>query len=87
MNKTKYEHYLRSTNHTDKSIIARINNLVKVENYFQLNIDSIINDKDKVITLLREIKRFGIDTKNQNLSNTVRKYYECITGSYIGRIF
>lgn len=87
MNRIKYEDFLTLTNHTQKSIDSRISRLEKVEKIFQINIDTIIFDKVKVIKLLNDMKTLGIDTKNQNLSNAVRKYYTCMTNDEIGRIF
>ena len=81
MNEEKFREYLTKTNHTEKSIISRISRLKKIEKLFQLNIDSIIYNKIEVVELLNKIK--AIDTKNQNLSNALRKYYECVTNNKI----
>ena len=83
MNKSKYEAFLRDTNHTQKGIISRVSRLEKIERCFRFDIDTIIFDKVKVINLLNEIKTLGIDSKNQNLSNAVRKYFECMTNDKI----
>lgn len=87
MNKLKYKAFLKETNHTEKSINSRVRNLERVERYFKMNIDVIICDKSQVINLLKEIREKNIDTKNQNMSNAIRKYYECITKDKVGRIF
>lgn len=83
MNQEKYILFLRATNHTEKSINSRLARLKKIEKIFQIDIDSIIYDKDKVQHLLESLKEQNLDTTNQNLSNTVRKYYECMTGDII----
>ena len=81
MKEIEFRIYLEQTNHTEKSILSRISRLKTVERSFHLNIDSIIFDKEKVICLLDKLKE--IDSKNQNLSNAVRKYYECMTNNVI----
>ena len=81
MNIEKYELYLRKTNHTEKSIISRIARLRKIENIFGIDIDNIIDDEDKINSLLETLKVQNLDTANQNLSNSLRKYYECMNGN------
>ena len=81
MNIEKYELYLRKTNHTEKSIISRIARLRKIENIFGIDIDNIIDDEDKINSLLETLKVQNLDTANQNLSNALRKYYECMNGN------
>ncbi|MBQ4269275.1 MAG: hypothetical protein IJB97_06480 [Clostridia bacterium] len=87
MNREKYILFLKETNHTEKSINSRLARLKKVEKIFQIDIDSIIYDKDKVKHLLQSLKEQNLDTTNQNLSNAVRKYYTCMTNDVLGKIF
>lgn len=81
MNKEKYEIFLRQTNHTEKSIRSRIRHLEDIEKLLQINIDTIIMNRNEVILILKELK--SKDTRNQNLSNALRKYYECMTNDVI----
>lgn len=81
MNQEKFELFLKETNHTEKSINSRIARLKKVEKLFQINIDTIIDDKNKIHEILDELKTKNLDTSNQNLSNALRTYYQCITGN------
>ena len=78
MNQEKYKLFLIETNHTEKSITSRIARLNKIEKLFQINIDSIINNKNKVHELLDKLKIQNFDSSNQNLANALRLYYECI---------
>lgn len=87
MNALKFEEFLRKTDHTQKSIDSRVSRLKKVEELFNFNIDSIIYDKNKVISILMELKDKRLDSKNENLSNAIRAYYTCMTNDSIGRIF
>lgn len=85
MQEVKFIEYLTKTNHSKKSIISRVNNLKIIENKFNLHIDSIIFDKEKVVSLLLKIK--NIDTANQNLSNALRHYYTFMAEDKIERLF
>lgn len=76
-----FKEFLFQTNHSEKSIISRVNRLKKIETLFQLNVDTIIHNENEVIQLLLQIKE--IDTKNQNYANSLRKYYECIMNNQI----
>ena len=88
MDEEKFRDYLLKTNHKKSATETRISKLKFVEFYFDINIDFIINDKEKVIYLLIQIRNADIeDRKHTPLSNAVRKYYECITNNRIGRIF
>lgn len=87
MQEGKFREYLTETGHTKKSIDSRVRSLAKIEKLFHFDIDTIIFDREKVIKQLCDIKQLGIDAKNQNLSNAVRKYYTCMTKDEIGRIF
>ena len=88
MDEEKFKDYLLNTNHKKNATQTRISKLKFVEFYFGINIDSIINDKKKVLSLLIQIRGEDIeDRKHTPLSNAVRKYYECITGNRIDRIF
>ena len=69
MQKVKFKEYLTKTGHSKKSISSRISNLTLIENKLNVNIDSIIFNKEKVVNLLFKIK--NIDTTNQNLSNAL----------------
>ena len=84
MNQEKYELYLRTTNHTEKSINSRVARLKKIEQIFEIDIDTIIYDENKVNDLLKELKIRNLDTSNQNLSNSLRTYYKCICGKSLG---
>ena len=80
MNQEKYILFLRETNHTEKSIKSRVARLKKVENVFQIDVDCIINDKNKVHEILDKLKIQNLDSSNQNLANALSMYYTCITG-------
>ncbi len=83
MDAKKYEEYLQNNNHTEKSIKSRISRLRQLENMLNFNIDDIIKDRYKVLKLLKKLKAENLDTYNQNYSNTIRKYYKCITNDEI----
>ena len=88
MNDLKFREYLIKTNHTEKSIISRINKLKSIEDHFHLDIDTLISNKEKVIALLIKIRNAKIeDRRHTPLSNALRKYYNCMTNDEIGRIF
>ncbi len=87
MQESKFREYLTKMGHTEKSINSRVRSLAKLENFLHLDIDTIVFDREKVVKLLYDIKSLGIDTKNQNLSNALRKYYICMTNDVLGRIF
>ena len=78
MNKEKYETFLRETQHTEKSITSRVARLRKVETLFQIDLDTVIHDKGKVNDLLGRLKKEKLDSSNQNLSNALRMYFECV---------
>lgn len=83
MNQEKYKLFLRETNHTEQSIKSRVTRLKKVEEIFQINIDTIIYDEVKVYEILDKLKTQNLDTPNQNLANALSTYYTCITGKNI----
>ena len=88
MNEEIFRNYLLKTNHKKSATETRINKLKIVESYFNINIDSIIKNREQVVNLLIKIRDVLIeDSRHTPLSNAVRKYYECITGNVIGRIF
>lgn len=88
MNEIKFRAYLTKTGHSEKSINSRISKLRSIENYFQLNIDTIITNKERIISLLINIRNSGIEERRHTpFSNALRKYYTCMTNDEIGRIF
>lgn len=87
MIESKFREYLIKTGHTQKSIDSRVSRLKKVEKLFNFNIDSIIYNKNMVVSVLIELKDKSLDSKNENLSNTIRAYYTCMTNDSIGKIF
>ncbi len=80
MNQEKYKLFLRNTKHTEKSIESRVARLKKVEEIFQIDVDSIIYNEAKVYEILDKLKTQNLDSSNQNLANALRVYYTCITG-------
>jgi hypothetical protein len=97
MDKQKFIKYLKNqtytangkiNNYTTKAINKRITSLTRVETLFNINLDSIINDKSEVIKLLCSIRNNGYENQNHTpLSNAIRHYYTCQTGDEIGKIF
>jgi hypothetical protein len=97
MDKQKFSTYLKNqtyttdgkiNNYTTKAINKRVTSLTKVEALFNIDLDSIINDKSEVIKLLCSIRKKGYENPNHTpLSNAVRHYYACQTGDKIERIF
>lgn len=81
MQEINFIEYLTKTGHTKKSIVSRISRLNQIEIKFNLDIDTIIFDKEKVVNLLINLK--DLDTPNQNLSNALRHYYTCMTNEKI----
>ena len=79
MNQQKYKLFLRETRHTEKSIQSRVARLKNIEKLFQIDIDSIIDDENKINEILDKLKTQNIDSDNQNLANALRLYYECMS--------
>ena len=83
MDAVKYERFLQSNNHSERSIKSRISNLHRLEKMFDFDIDDVITCREKVLALLKKLKDENLDSYNQNFSNTIRKYYKCITNDEI----
>ena len=50
-----------------------------VERHFNISLDAIVSDNDKMYNILVRIKQEMKDT-NGNISNALRKYYQFVNG-------
>lgn len=97
MNKEKFENFLQNKtyiskgkikHYTSAGILTRISSLEELEDKFNFNIDTIIQNRAGVISLLKRIRTNNLeDLRHTPISNAVRHYYECMTGDKIERIF
>ncbi|MCM1009184.1 MAG: hypothetical protein NC485_14945 [Ruminococcus flavefaciens] len=93
----KFTNYMRSKvyvhrgevcHYTNSSINSRISCLKKLEDYFNIDIDTKVVSESVGIDFLKEIRANQLeDLRHTPLSNAFRHYFECMTGVAIKRIF
>lgn len=82
MRKTEFENFLNANSKIvskTKAVRSRINKARMVERHFNISLDAIVSDNDKMYNILVRIKQEIKDT-NGNISNALRKYYQFVNG-------
>ncbi len=77
MRDTEFAKYLDTdTNITskDKAVRSRITKARKIEQHFNVSLDSVVADDNKMFDILRRIKK-ELNDSNGAISNALRKYY------------
>jgi hypothetical protein len=63
----------------DKAVRSRIAKARKIEQHFNIDLDTIVADDNKMFDILCHIKREQND-RNGTISNALRKYYQFANG-------
>lgn len=78
MRETEFENFLNADSNIvskTKAVRSRISKARMVERHFNISLDAIVSDNDKMYNILVRIKQEMKDT-NGNISNALRKYYQ-----------
>ena len=73
MKENLFRNFLEREGKGDKAINSRISKLRKVENILHMDADFLVADEKTMLETMHRI--LPHDTRNQPLSNAVRKYY------------
>jgi hypothetical protein len=82
MRETEFKNFLNTDSNIDskiKAVRSRVSKARMVERHFNISLDAIVNDNDKMYDMLVRIKQEMKDT-NGNISNALRKYYQFTNG-------
>ncbi len=82
MRETEFENFLNADSNIvskTKAVRSRVSKARMVERHFNISLDAIVSDNDKMYDILVRIKQEMKDT-NGNISNALRKYYQFVNG-------
>jgi len=82
MREAEFENFLNADSNIvskTKAVRSRVSKARMIERHFNISLDSIVSDNDKMYDILVRIKQEMKDT-NGNISNALRKYYQFANG-------
>lgn len=88
MDREKFVDFLLNKGLTKASVNSRATWVSRVETEMNISIDSIINDKEKILDLIENVMSYTGFTQRQrnNFPNGIRYYYEFRTGQKLGTL-
>lgn len=69
----------------DKAVRSRMTKARKVEQYFNVSLDSVVADDNRMLEILLRIKK-ELNDSNGAISNALRKYYLFANGREFPRL-